>query len=272
MTQVLIQAAWALVPAGILAVFLFWLGRRESKHVDWDVLAIGVAFLWGYLWINKIWLPNPATGVVHWLPWGVLALTFLSASKQLQQFDRIWTAFVVVGLTIAIGLKAENSGSYSILLASGVLLVVRWSFSSFGGIKSKFSGFDAFAVFGISAAASMIAFFDGGSSKTAQLAALLGVICGAGFLIKRATDVSPNSLGVVGAAFWFLTIFLHYFTYNFPLSAANLLMAMPLAGFAILSYLPKRPIAARTIAFFVLILLASLAIWLTKRAAPEPYY
>ncbi|MEM7014318.1 MAG: hypothetical protein AAF585_22885, partial [Verrucomicrobiota bacterium] len=235
-------------------------------------LAVGVAFLWGYLWINKVWLPNPATGVIHWLPYGVLALTFLSASKQLQQFDRIWTAFVVIGLTIAIGLKAGSSGSYPMLLASGVLLVVRWSFSSFGGVKNKFSGFDAFAIFGISAAASIVAFFEGGSSKTAQLAALLGVICGAGFLFKRTKDVSPNALGVLGATFWFLTILLHYFTYNFPLSAANFLLAMPLAGFAVLSFLSKRPTAARSIAFLSLILLAAIAIWLTKLAAPEPYY
>lgn len=271
MTQLLIQAAWALVPTGVFAAAFFWLGNR-SKQIHWDVLAIGIAFLWGYLRINQTWAPKPSLGVVNWLPYGVLALAVLTVWKGAERFRWILTLVCVASLTALISRKTEADWAALIIGLTGLVSVLRWCWPISRLCQTEFRGWDVSVVFGLTAAAAMVVFFEAGSSKSTQVVSLLGVIAIACFFVKRSTLVAGPALAMFGLIFWYLAVFLHYFAYYFPLSAMLSLIAMPLVAFELLGRLEKWPVAARIISYALLLCLGALAIWLTKQAAPEPYY
>tara|TARA_R110002096_G_scaffold4501_1_gene21033 strand:- start:971 stop:1858 length:888 start_codon:yes stop_codon:yes gene_type:complete len=291
MQEMLKLAALAFLPAGILATFSFavgWIRRRNeiapqccAYWPDWSALGVSVAFLWGYLVINQTWVPNPGRGIIHWLPWLlILGLVLGPASRCCSRVFRLAAlGLTLVLLVLFFGKIASaypnwSTGEAILVIGGTSLLVLGMVFANLRPAIANLPAWNTFLVYGLVIAAAIPSFFIAGSSKWAQVIAVVGLICIPGFLIalKREARLGASAIFQLTTVVWALLVYVYFFTDYLPLGAFLILLLGPAVALAILSLTnssPKRKMWL-VVAFVGLGMAGALAVALTKSAAPPP--
>ena len=276
-------AATAFIPALLIAAICFaigWVWRKDSP-IPWDALGIGLAFLWGYLVINQIWLPNPQRGAIHWLPWVLVAglgisLALHQKAELFRLVSKVLTVFLAY-ILIAKFIPNQPGSVWTKAVLFGLLIFLA-NYHSWRLKSVPLPAWDHFLAFGLTCAAAIPVFMIAGSSKWAQIIGLGGIICVPGFLIavKTGVTLTRGASFLLTTIFWSITTYVFFVTSAFPFESFVILLVW--GPIALLSLGFVKPGTnrnrLRVFLYSLLAFLLSCAVYFAFADAPEPsdYY